>query len=162
MDSTDCKQYHQAQFCLKNFYQLLIHCGALKKRQSNCHGQALSLLSHEKSQGCGAFLCWFLSHRQWPHEQHSSHKGFPLCPGKEFTLVLVTVAMNNQDFPLLQIWASKGKIQNSPWLRGSGQIYPLKNLLFVKIGSFTLFLQRNVTINKSVLTGKTDYGIKMV
>lgn len=39
---------------------------------------------------------------------------------------------------------------------------PLRNLLFGKMGSFTLFLQKNMTINKSVLTGKTDYGIEMV
>lgn len=64
MDSIDCKQYQQAQFHLNILHQLLIHYGAPKKWQSNCHGQALSLLTHEKSQGCGAFLRRFLSHRQ--------------------------------------------------------------------------------------------------
>lgn len=64
MDSTDCKQYRQAQFHLNTLYQLIIHYGAPKKWQSNCHGQTLSLLTHEISQGCGVFLRWFLSHHQ--------------------------------------------------------------------------------------------------
>lgn len=71
--------------------------------QSSCHGQTLSLLAHEKSQSFSTFL----SHCQWFYEQHSFHIRFPFSPRQEFTPVVVSAAMNSQDFPFLQIWPIK-------------------------------------------------------
>lgn len=162
MDSSDCKQYWQAQFLLNALCQLLIHYGAPKKRQSTCRGQSAFIpflweitrlwgVSVPAPFSLSVTLQTVLSpYTISTFSRKATHPSFVNCSHEQSGFSILSDMGNQRKKCIIHPWR-KGSSRTLCWTCSSERwVLSL------------CFLQKNMTISKSVLTQKTDYGIQMV